>query len=156
MCTALLSCLVCRGLELRIDVCSSVFALRHTVLTHSYVPGSRRLQGWVSTTHRSYSQLTFFNILIKVVFGCIIGTIKRHVLVHKEAKHKKPGTRKKRSIRVRGVRHDHHHHHYQVSRLAPRRSRTPSLPASARRWLELSLPSEESCVLMKRHVLVHP
>ena len=29
----------------------------------SYVP--RSSQSWVSTTHRSYSQLTFFNILIK-------------------------------------------------------------------------------------------
>ena len=29
----------------------------------SYVP--RSLQSWVSTTHRSYSQVTFFNIFIK-------------------------------------------------------------------------------------------
>ena len=30
----------------------------------------RSLQSWVSTTHRSYSQLTFFNVFIKYIYLC--------------------------------------------------------------------------------------
>ena len=76
---------------------------------------------------------------------CLIAVIKRDVLVRKEAKHtKKTGTinQENKFRTTSGVmHHDDDHHHHQGSRLAPLRSRTTSLPASARNWLALSLPS---------------
>ena len=65
----------------------------------------------------------------------------------------------KHIIRVIGLRHedddddddddddpDHSPHHHQAWRLAPLRSRTLCVPASARRWLALRLPSVGMCV----------
>ena len=76
-----------------------------------------------------------------VVVGCFIAIIKRHI--YTEVKHKITGTRNEgkryHTSTWRDADDGHHHHHLQTSLLPPLRSQTLFLPASARRWLALSL-----------------